>query len=94
MAALGAGAGVVRDLVGRKPGGGEAVLGRLEKRGGGVVVGRYEIAAPRQGGKGSAGFDRQLIEREMVAGEAQRLVEFAPPGGDRRRPGRSGSGRC
>ena len=102
VAALGAGAGVVRDLVGRQASGGESVLRRLEQRRGALLVGHDEITASRRSGECGAGFDGQLVERQMLASEREGLVELAPPSVDalagagvdqvEREPGKSGGG--
>ena len=81
--ALGAGAGVVGDFVGREAGPSEAVLRRLEKLGGEVVVGHGDVAVRRPRRELRAGLDRQLVERQMRPGEGQRLVELRRPGVER-----------
>ncbi len=69
--------------------GGEPALGRFEQQRSGFLVGRTSLAAGRQVGKGRARLDRQLIEREMFAGDVQRLVESRSA----KRPGSVRAGR-
>src|SRR5581483_6229923 len=82
VAAFAAGAGMVGNLVGGQAGGGESPLGPFEQRGGKVLVGQSQLAARGAGGKGGAGLDRQLIQRQVLAGEGQGLVELVLPGGE------------
>src|SRR6266404_6742640 len=82
VAALGAGLGVVGDLIARQSGRREATLRRLEQRRPGLLVSGENLAAGGTVAKGGAGLDRQLIEREMLASQAQRLVELGLPGGE------------
>src|SRR5439155_8136175 len=77
--ALGAGPGMVGNLVRRQAGGRKTKLRRLEQRRPGLLVRGKNLAAGGAVAKGGAGLDRQLIEREMLAGEVQRLVELGLP---------------
>src|SRR5271167_805048 len=79
--ALGPRPGVIGDLVGRQAPRGEPVLCRLEQCCRLLLCGHDELAASLHRGKGSAGFDRQLVDGEVISGEHQRLVELSPPGG-------------
>ena len=83
VAAFGAGPGMVRDLIGRQPGRREPMLRQLEQRRGGVLVGRQRLAARGAIAEGGARLDRQLVERQMLAGERQRLAQLLVPGGER-----------
>src|SRR5579885_2883674 len=82
VAALRAGAGVVRDLVGGQAGGGKALLRQLEEFAGKIVLRHGEIAAGIGRREGRARLDRELIERQVIAGERKGAVQLPPPGGD------------
>ena len=79
VAALAAGAGVVRDFVGRQP----ARLGhfprRLEQGEAQILVRQLELAGVAQAFENRVRLDGQLIERDVVAGIVERLGELAAP---------------
>ena len=77
--AFGPGPGVVGDLIGRQPGGRKPVLRRLEQCRRAFFIGQREFAAPSEGRKGGTGLDRQLVERQVLAGKGERLIELAAP---------------
>ena len=77
--ALGAGAGVIGDFVGRQAGRRRGVERRRIERDRRVLVGRDELAGAVERGEGRAVLDGELVEREVVGGERQRLAEFRRP---------------
>ena len=81
--ALSARTGVIGDFIGREAGGVQPILGRGEQIGGRVVVHRREVAAAHRAFERRLRFDRQLVEREMVARQSQRLVQRRHPSGFR-----------
>ena len=80
MPALGAGARVIGDLVGRNAGGLGQLLGDLVESIGEVGVRHGELAGAVQASERRPFFDGELIEREMIAHQRQRLGEFRAPG--------------
>ena len=88
--ALGARPGVVGDLVGRQAGGREPLLRQLEQRGGGVLVGRKRTRrAAGALAEGRVRLDRQLIERQMLAGERRAPRSSSPSQAGAVCPGRA-----
>src|SRR5262249_22919747 len=71
----------VGDLVGRETVRGEAVLRCLEQRRSIFLRGHDELAKSFTGGKSCPRLNCQLVEREVIAREHQRLIELALPGG-------------
>ena len=82
MAAGVAAALVVGDLVGRETRRRRHLLRQVVERARRVVVGQRERAVPFQPPEGRALLDGELIEREMVVGERQRLGQLGAPGVD------------
>ena len=62
VAALGAGAGVVGDFIGRDARGGGAGLGQFEQDCAGLGIERIELAFGDHRGEAGAGLDGQLVE--------------------------------
>src|SRR5579872_320270 len=79
MTAGTAGAGMVRDLVSDKTRLAQEALGGLVKRPREILVGKDEFASGMERGKARAGLDGELIDREMIAGQGQRLFELRLP---------------
>ena len=79
VAALLAGTGVVGDFVGRQARGGGKFASEGEQVGRLVIVERNEIALADHRREAGAGFDRQLIEREVRSAETERLFELCLP---------------
>ena len=73
--------GVVRDLVRRQPGPGEACLGKLVQIRLDVLNGHDQRAGALQQLEPGAGLDGQLVDAEMAVGMAQGAVELGFPGG-------------
>ena len=73
---------VVGDLVGREAGCLHGVLSQVEERTARVIVGDCERAVALQPPEGRALLDGELIEREVVAGQRQRLRQLRAPGGE------------
>ena len=81
VAAFGAGLRVVGDFVGQQP---EArgFLGRGFIEPGGIVVfGQHDLTPAVQGLERRAGFDRELVEGQVIGGQRQSGAQFAAPGG-------------
>src|ERR1700756_157554 len=73
---------MVRYFVSRQPASREVVLSHLVQRRCAFLIGQSNFAQPFLRRESGAGLDRQLIEREMLPSEGQRLVELASPGSD------------
>src|SRR5262249_34358701 len=79
VAALRPGPGMVGDLIGRQPGFGEARLGDLVEPGRSLLRREGETAAPPGAGEGCVLPDGQLIDREMLPGEAEGALQLGRP---------------
>ena len=80
MSALGTRPRMVRHLIGRKPFARGDFLRRLIERGCMLVIGYDYLAGLVQAVKGRALLDRQLVERQMIDGIGDRLLELPLPG--------------
>ena len=69
--ALGAGHGVVGNLVGRQAGRVADFLGDGIEIGGGVVVGHGQLAGLAQREEGRVRLDGELVERQVIGGESR-----------------------
>ena len=87
--AFAAGAGVVGDLVALQPGIRRHVPGEGVECCGVVVLRQGQFAAAVPALEHRAGFDGELVQREMVAAEAQRRFQFPPAQAGRLWPGRA-----
>ena len=79
VARFGAGAGMVRDLVGRQAVRRADRLRQVVEQPRLVVRWHRELAGPMQALEDGAGLDRELVEREMLGGMADRGLEFRLP---------------
>src|SRR6266404_7787444 len=70
---------MVGDFIGRQPGFAQTRLGKFVERTGAVVVGNGKVAAGMGGMKGGALLDGELVERQVVACERQRLFQLRVP---------------
>ena len=75
--------GVVADLVGGQAPVFHQRLGLVIEGGGQIFVRHREAAQPVVGMERGAGFDGELIERQMPVGEGERLFELGTPVGQR-----------
>ena len=73
VAAFGAGSRVIGDLIGWEVCRGEPRLSDLVEICLSVLVGKREVATRIGCGKGGAGLDGELIDREMLAGEVEEI---------------------
>ncbi len=83
VAALRTRAGVVGDLVGVQAVGGGLLGGGLVEGGGVLALGQHQGALAVQRLEGGAGLHGELVERQVVGGERQRLAQLRAPGGQR-----------
>ena len=88
VAAFRTGAGVIGNLIGRHSMLITNFLSDVKKLCGVVLLGQHKSASPFVSEKWRAFFDCQLIERQMIAGEAKRFFQFVGPRAD----GLSGAG--
>ena len=80
VAAFRTGPGMVRDLVSGQAERIETLLRRLVERGGDLFLRRQGLSKPRQRVEMRPFLDGQLIERQMVGGEIDRLTQLRRPG--------------
>src|ERR1700730_7548595 len=81
--ALRAGTGVVGNFISGKTGFRRDLLRDVPKRAGKIIIGEGELSNVAQSREHGAIFDRELIKRKMVAGAANRCLEFLTPAGNR-----------
>src|SRR3546814_15373379 len=77
---------MVGNLIGRQAEGFQRLLRLLVERSGAAFVGQNDFAARMTRVEGGTGLDRELVERQVVAGVIECPAELVPPG-RRRLPG-------
>ncbi|GJE60415.1 hypothetical protein MPOCJGCO_2527 [Methylobacterium trifolii] len=79
VARLGAGAGVVRDLVGREPRRPADILRHVVEGARDLVVRRHQPAGRRQPEERRAGLDGELVEGQVLGRPRDRIRQLGPP---------------